>query len=36
MEPNMAELKKIEAKLPHRDGWLNVHIDGDTAIAEIV
>ena len=36
VEPHMAELKKIEAKLPHRDGWLNIHIDGDTANAEIV
>ena len=36
IEPQAASLETIEAKLPFQDGWLNIHIAGDTATVEKV
>lgn len=36
IEPHAVDLQSIEAKLPYRDGWLNIHIACDTATVEIV
>lgn len=34
IKPHTGDLKTVEARLPIRGGWLNVHIDGNTATAE--
>lgn len=36
VEPHMAELGTIEAKLPYRDGWLDIHVSGDATTVEKV
>lgn len=35
IEPHIGDLKTMEARLPLRDGWLNVRIAGNTATAEL-
>ena len=34
VEPDAAHLETIEAKLPFRDGWLNIHVAGNRATVE--
>jgi hypothetical protein len=34
VKPHAGDLKTIEARLPLRDGWLKVHVVGNTATAE--
>ena len=36
IEPHAAHLETIDAKLPFRAGWLNIHIAGNTATVETV